>query len=153
MSVKTRDITPKTKDTVLLSSPHQDQSVHADQNHSSEGFSTSHASYMQGVRPLGWRAHQDCETLPVGPLSPHLELEPSTIRQTCLFRVDLSTDGLQVAVKLAIIKGAEFHLYCLCALDDPPWQAEERCQPMPGGLSIGSRKIGVARPHHHIGER
>ena len=75
---------------------------------------------LQGVRPLGWRAHQDCETLPVGPLSPHLELEPSTIRQTCLFRVDLSTDGLQVAVKLAIIKGAEFHLYCLCAPDDPP---------------------------------
>src|SRR5258708_28088817 len=108
---------------------------------------------LQGVGPLGWRAHQDCEPPPAGPWSTHLEPEPSAIRQTWLFRVHLSTDGLQVSVKPAIIKGAEFHLYCLRAPDDQAWQAEERGQPMPGRLSIGSRKIGSARPHHQIGER
>ena len=86
---------------------------------------------MQGVGPLGWRAHQDCETLPAGPWSTHLEPEPSAIRQTWLFRVHLFTDGLQISVKPAIIKGAEFHLYCLRAPDDQAWQAEERGQPIP----------------------
>src|SRR5229473_2552077 len=90
---------------------------------------------------------------PRGSLSTHLEPEPSPIRQTWLFRVHLSTDGFQVSVKSAIIEGAEFHLHCLRTPDDPPWQAEERCQPMPGGLSIGGRKIGVTCPHHQIGER